>query len=230
MRAGPLSSSEVIKTLNEEFINTWVLLRELPGLIGGAKGESVSRIAKKLKAHYTDSVDILALTAEGEVLMHQPEKALPYKESLHAYLTLLRRSVEAFEGNVLSKFEVSPIRLGRKVKSVLQTFRTSGSKDLDYTVVDIDATPFESGGILSIEIEVGEGKATGLFKLFDGEAEIRTEVFDTHVLPCETGYIFHRFNRGVPFKLAVAGWDSERGSTNAFHAHIYVLPASEELD
>ena len=62
--------------LNAQFVNTWVLLRELPELINGAKGEGAGRVAERLQAHYTDSVDILALTPEAEVLMHQPEMAL----------------------------------------------------------------------------------------------------------------------------------------------------------
>ena len=98
MRAGPLSDSEVIETLNEKFVNTWVLLRELPALISGAKGETPSLVAKKMQQHYTDSVDILALTPDAEVIMHQPESALPYRKQSQAYLTVLKHSVAAFEG------------------------------------------------------------------------------------------------------------------------------------
>ena len=77
--------------LNAQFVNTWVLLRELPELIDGEKGEGAGRVAEKLQAHYTDSVDILAMTPEAEVLMHQPEMALIGRNKAPAYLTLLRR-------------------------------------------------------------------------------------------------------------------------------------------
>ena len=108
MRAGPLSNSEVINTLNEKFVNTWVLLRELPELIGGEKGEGARLVALQLQQDYTDSVDILVLTPEAEVIMHQPEMALPYRNRAEAYLTLLRRSLEAFEGKCLLNLEQNP--------------------------------------------------------------------------------------------------------------------------
>ena len=178
MRAGPLSSPEVIKTLNEKFVNTWVLLRELPELIGGAKGEVVSLVAQKMKHHYTDSVDILALTPDAEVIMHQPEMALPYRNQAQAYLTVLRHSVDAFEGKRArvgnaSKLDRNPISLGTALMEILHVFNTSDTDTPDYTVIEIDTTPFERGA-LHIEIQVGAGEATGTFELFDADTEILT--------------------------------------------------------
>ena len=93
-RAGPLCKPEVIKTLNEKFVNTWVFERELPELIGGAKGEAVSRIAEKLKQHHQDSVNILALTSDAEVILYQRESDLPDDDDdAHAYLLLLRKAL-----------------------------------------------------------------------------------------------------------------------------------------
>ena len=165
MRAGPLSDSAVIKTLNEKFVNTWVLLRELPELIGGAKGEVVSRVAQNMKTHYTDSVDILALTPDAEVIMHQPEMALPYRNQAQAYLSVLQHTVDVFEGKRTrvgkgSRLDRNPISLGTELMEILHTFSTSDTDTPDYTVVDIDTTPFERG-ILHIEIQVGAGEAAG---------------------------------------------------------------------
>ena len=115
MRAGPLSNSEVIKMLNEKFVNTWVLLRELPELIDGARGEGASRVATKLQQHYSDSVDILTLTSEAEVLAHQPEMAIPYRNRAQAYLRLLNRSLEAFEGRYFSKFRSKTHQFGEEI-------------------------------------------------------------------------------------------------------------------
>jgi hypothetical protein len=91
LRAGPLSKSEVIKTLNEKFVNTWVFERELPELIDGAKGEAASRIAEKLKQHHRDSANILALTSDADVILYQGESELP-GDGTQAYLSLLRRA------------------------------------------------------------------------------------------------------------------------------------------
>ena len=79
--------------LNEKFVNTWVLLRELPELIEGAKGEDVSHVARKLQQYYTNSVDILVLTPNAEVILHEPERQLPINR-IQAYLTLLQQSLE----------------------------------------------------------------------------------------------------------------------------------------
>ena len=79
MRAGPLSSPKIINLLNTHFVNVWVLLRELPELQTGAKGAAAGVLATKLRQHYSDSVDILTLTPELEVIEHLPSKSLLHK-------------------------------------------------------------------------------------------------------------------------------------------------------
>ena len=239
MRAGSLSDSEVIKTLNEKFVNTWVLLRELPELIGGAKGELVGLVAKEMKRHYTDSVDILALTPDAEVLMHQPEMALPYRNQAQAYLSVLQHTVDAFEGRRArigegSKLDGNPISLGTALMEISQVFHASDPDTPDYTVVEIDVPPFEHGGILHIEIRVGADEATGTFELFDADTEIPTtddeEALDGawNVPPGGVGHIFHTFGRGQHFKLVATGTDSQEGRTNAFLARVSVVPPFEK--
>ena len=240
MRAGPLSDSEVIRTLNEKFVNTWVLLRELPELISGAKGETVSLVAKKMKRHYTDSVDILVLTPDAEVIMHQPEMALPYKNQAQAYLSVLQHTVDTFEGKRTrigkrSKLDGNPISLGTELMEVLQVFRASGTDTPDYTVIEIDTTSFERGGILHIEIQVGTGEAAGTFELFDADAEIPTEDDADEALegawdvsPGGIGHIFHDFSRGRRFKLVATGSDNQTNCTNAFLARVSIVPPFEK--
>lgn len=238
MRAGPLSDPEVIRTLNEKFVNTWVLLRELPELIGGAKGEAVSLIAKEMKRHYTDSVDILALTPDAEVIMHQPEMALPYKNQAQAYLSVLQHTVDAFEGRRIrvgqgSKLDGNPISLGTELMEVLQVFRTSDTDTPDYTVVEIDTTPFERGGILHIEIQVGAGEAVGTFELFDADIPTEDDADEAlegawDVPPGGVGHIFHNFSRGRRFKLVATGSDNQANCTNAFLARVSVVPPFEK--
>ena len=204
-----------------------MLLRELPELIDGAKGERAGRVAEKLQEHYTDSVDILALTPEAEVLMHQPEMALIGRNKAPSYLTLLRRSVEAFEGKPLQL----PISLGERLE-VSGTFRSPGFGYQDYTAVEIDATPFENGGVLHIELQVGDGEAEGKCALFDADTELPTEGTPDSALascwaipPGEKGHIFHRFRQGQCFQLGVTGsWENEKGSTNTFRARIAIVP------
>ena len=239
MRAGPLSNPEVIKMLNERFVSTWVLLRELPELIGGAKGEVASLVAKKMKRHYTDSVDILGLTPDAEVIMHQPEMALPYKNQAQAYLSVLQHTADVFEGKRTrvgkgSRLDRNPISLGTELMEILHTFSTSDTNTPDYTVLDIDTAPFERG-ILHIEIQVGAGNAAGTFELFDADAEIpKSKTTDKaltgawNVSPGDTGHIFHHFRQGKQhFKLVATVSGNQKSASNAFLARVSVIPPYE---
>ena len=98
MRAGPLSSPKIIKLLNTHFVNVWVLLSEVPELQAGAKGANAAALATKLRQHYTDSVDILTLTPDLEVIGHLHNMSLfhpyylPRKERIPRYLEMLTSS------------------------------------------------------------------------------------------------------------------------------------------
>ena len=76
--------------LNENFVNTCVLLRDLPELIEDSEGQRVSLFAKTLKDHFVYPVDIQVLSPKAEMIMHQPDKDLPErKHRTEYYLTLL---------------------------------------------------------------------------------------------------------------------------------------------
>jgi len=231
LRAGPLSNAEVINTLNAKFVNTWVLLRELPELMDGVKGSGTSLVATKLQQNYSDSVDTLVLSPDAEVITHQPEMALPYRNRKESYLSLLQRSVEAFEAKRQLNPKHQPINLGRKLKEISHTIRASETHPPDYTNVEINTSSFNHDGILYIKIHVGMGKAVGKFELFDSATDLTTDGSTDEALtgtwnvpPGGTGHIFHRFQRGQRFKLAATSPDSEKGSTNTFHASIYFVP------
>ncbi|MCG9133311.1 hypothetical protein J5I95_16680 [Candidatus Poribacteria bacterium] len=224
----------MIETLNEKFVNTWVLLRELPELISGAKGEMPSLVAQRMQQHYTDSVDILVLTPDAEVIMHQPESALPYKNPSQAYLTVLKHSVAAFEGRRTrvgkrSKLDENPISLGTALMEVLHVYGASSPDTPNDTVVKIDTTPFERGGMLHIEIQVGVGESAGTFELFHDDTELPSkEGADAaldgawNVSPGSIGHIFHNFSRGRHFKLVATSADDQKA--NAFLVRVSVVP------
>ena len=125
--------------------------------------------------------------------------------------------------------------MGRKFKEVLHIFRASCTPD--YTFVDIDTSSFPHDGILYIEIQVGEGKATGTFELFDANTDLATNGSSDEALatawdvpPGGMGQIIHRFKRGKRFKLRAAGSRiSEKRSINAFSACISVVQEPEEM-
>ena len=87
-----------------------------------------------------------------------------------------------------------------------------------------------------IEIQVGEGEATGSFDLFDADVELPKEGYPDDALasawdipPGDTGQIRHPFAHGQKFRLGATGnWFCKKGSTNAFLARIYVVSTETE--
>ena len=210
--------------------------------------DSVSVFAKTLREHYVGAVDIQVLNPEGEIIMHQPENQLPSRNPAQKYLTQLADVAKGEIGSLFSGTGGDPIGtseneeklmpksdLGspQEMMEVLNVFRGPGDGYQDYTTVEIDTISFEQDGTLIIDIQVGEGEATGSFDLFAGDAELPTEGFPDDALasawdipPSDTGQIRHQFTRGQRFKLGATGnWFCEKGSTNAFLARISVIPA-----
>ena len=120
-------------------------------------------------------------------------------------------------------------------QEILSTFRTPEHGYQDYTVIEIDATAFENGGWLTINISVGDADPAGSFDLYDGDTELPTKGMPSGALtsawdvpPNESGIIEYYFNRGQVFKLGATGsWFSEKGSINAFLAKISVEPGQK---
>ena len=120
-------------------------------------------------------------------------------------------------------------------QEILSIFRTPESGYQDYTVIEIDATAFENGGWLTINISVGAADPAGSFDLYDGDTELPTKGMPSGALtsawdvpPNENGIIEYYFERGQVFKLGATGsWFSEKGSINAFLAKISVEPGQK---
>lgn len=116
-------------------------------------------------------------------------------------------------------------------REILDVFRAPGEGYQDYTVVNIDATAFEGGGTLIIDVHVGSANISGSFDLFDGDTELPTEGYPDAALtsmwgvrPNQAGQIRHLFARGKVFKFGATGdWYGEKGRINAFKAHISVV-------
>ena len=80
MRTGVLSDSKVITLLNEQFVNVFVLLGDLPELQNGSKGESVSKLAKTIATKLEEvvaqgagrSVNTFIFSPQLELIGHLP--------------------------------------------------------------------------------------------------------------------------------------------------------------
>ena len=242
MRAVALSDDGNIKFLNENFVNTWVLNTDMKRL-RDAKGidamppltQTIVRAWKRLSP-----VDSLVISPALELMGRQSVNELSRYEwhtrAAHYQLFL----VESLEGKRPGLGEKDPVALSSSLNvvldpvqpliEVLDTFRIPETGSQDYTVVKIDATAFENGGVLTIDIQIGRTAPIGSFDLFDDNNDSSTEGMPEGALahawgiqPGETGTIIHRFDKGQVFQLrATGGWVDEKESINAFRARISI--------
>ena len=120
----------------------------------------------------------------------------------------------------------------RTSQEILNIFRTPEPGYQDYTVIEIDATAFENGGVLTIDISVGHAEAAGSFDLFAGDSKLPTQGAPKNALtsawgipPGGTERITYPFDRGESFQFGATGdWFSKKGQVNAFMAKISVEP------
>ena len=247
MRTGVLSNSKIIGLLNEQFVNVFVLLGDLPEFQNGTKGEPVSRLATTISTTLEEtvaqhkigrSVNTFILSPELELISH-----LPYRKPGESHID--EKKYETFLKNALValKKEKNPglgssrhvaLNAQRSSMEILNIFRAPGNGNQDYTTVEIDTTPFENGGKLTIDIWVGNGKVPRSFDLFAADTELPTTGIPDalasawEIEPGMSGQIVQTFDRGQLFKLGATGnWASEKGQVNAFWAKISVEPNRE---
>lgn len=257
MRAGVLSKKQTIKFLNENFINTWVPNAEL-GRTPSLRDPIARKRERESKTFDTthplaqviiqgwrtgsqkgSPVDCFVISPELELMGKQPINELidnrksKGSQLYEAYLVFLKGALEdKFPGlgNVILSSE-------QPSQEVLDIFQIPTVGYQNYTVVVIDTRAFESGGTLTIDIEVGRAKAVGFFYLFNGDSELPTaekvpkgKLASVAISPGDTRQITHRFDQGKFFKLGATGsWRKEKGNMNAFQARISV-EASENED
>ena len=261
MRAVVLSYDRIIEFLNENFINTWVsnvelertplqqtyiALRRQQGFKPFDKMHPLAQaIMKGWKKHSPS--DSLVISQELELMGKIPTNELISGNSIQRYLTFLQESLTGKLPGLVedtSESESPPISSDlyvvlnhtRSSQEVLGVFRTPESGYQDYTVVNIDATAFENGGTLTIEVSVGHAEVAGSFDLFDGDSELPTEGVPHEALtsawgvpPSGTQEITYIFERGQHFKLGATGdWFSKKGDINAFRVNISVEPVLKE--
>ena len=251
MRAGVLSNEQIIEFLNDNFINTWVPNCELGRIHSlrepiakrrereGKTFDTTHRLAQTIiKGWKTGSkkgspVDCLVISPTFELMGRQPANELSedikYSRLRRAeyYLTFFKAALAGKQpglGNIVLSSE-NPSQV------VLDLFRTPTAGNYqDYTVIVIDATAFENGGTLTVDIEIGREEGEAAFYLFDGDIELSTaEESPKDMLtwewgePGDTRQIRHAFDRGQFFKLGVTGhWARDEPCINAFRTKISV--------
>ena len=268
MRTGVLANSEIIRLLNEQFVNVFVLLGDLPELQQGAKGELVSKLATTVSTtleaavaqqRIGRSVNSFVLSPQLELIGHLPYRK-PGEPNINAerYGTFLNVSLggklpgsteDALESESVdwdTRFETaveSGAIADKGLRAVLTTdaqqiisvFRTPETDTQNYTIVEIDAMAFKDGGVLNIEVWVGETEVSGAFYLFAGDTQPPAKLVPNNALASvreiptdERETITFPFERGRVFTLVATGNHSKKGKINGFLATISVQPASEK--
>ena len=99
-----------------------------------------------------------------------------------------------------------------------------------YTVVEIDTTVFKDGGVLTIDIWVGDAEVAGSFDLFTGNI---TELVSDNALASvkeiptnQREVLKYSFDQGQVFKLGAIASAKGNGKINGFLAKISVEPVS----
>ena len=202
-------------------------------------------------------IDALVISPAFELMGKQPINDLVFgRDTVERYLMFLQESLarklpglneDASESQSMdweALLEADAVAVGglnvvlsseKPKHEILSVFRTPEIGSQDYTVVEIDATAFKDGGILVIDIWVGDAKVTGSFNLFAGDSELLTGETPKKALasardipPNESGIIKYPFDRGQVFKLRAVGNSGENGTINGFLATISVEPLSEK--
>ena len=121
---------------------------------------------------------------------------------------------------------------------VVDVIRTPEVGYQESTLVKIDATAFEKGGVLTIDIRVGGAELAGSFYLYDSDIKFPAERWRrydksianaTDIPPGETAQITYPFYRGQVFRLVIASSEfaDKKEHVNAFQARISVEPAEK---
>lgn len=188
-------------------------------------------------------VDCLVISPELDVMGKLPLNDFfddSYQQNISEeenYLAFLKASIDGkFPGFSLSATE--PLLTGANVvlnhekptDEVLHILRAPKYGEQDYNRITIDTTSFENGGILTIDIRMGNSKAGGSFDLFDEDTDLPNRGIPTEALTSvwdiptgQKGVIEYSFDKGKIFQLGATGtWFSGKGNINAFRAIISV--------
>ena len=212
-------------------------------------------IMKGWKKH--SPADSLVLSTDLELMGRLPvnERSSPYNDA-KGYLLFLQESLDgklpglrekssepqpkdwdtvletAVESGVIKDNSLSVVLTGEhSEKEILSVFRTSEVESQGYTLIEIDATAFKEGGVLMIDVWVGESEVSGSFDLFAADT---TELAPDNALASvrdiptnQREVIKYPFDRGGVFKLGAIGNASEKGKINGFLAKISVEPTAD---
>ena len=243
--------------MNENFINIWIPNSEL-GRVPSLQDPIAKRRERESKTFDTthalaqaimkgwkkhSPADSLVISPEFELMGRLPvnERISPYNGA-EGYLLFLQESLDKklpglgegssepkptdWDALAIVTDGLKTVLTGEHPKQeVLSVFRKS-----DYTVVEIDTTAFKEGGVLTIDVWIGDAEVAGSFDMF---AVNTTELVSDNALASvkdiptnQREVIKYPFDQGQVFKLGAIASAKGNGKINGFLAEISVEPVS----
>ncbi len=89
----------MVEALNKDFVNAWVLAKDLPRLADASPDENFGKLCATLKQHYTYPVDSIVVSPGGEVLEQR---------SVEEAMTMQPKDYVAFLEKALAAFRATP--------------------------------------------------------------------------------------------------------------------------
>ncbi len=261
MRAVALSDEHVIKFLNENYINTWVsnielertpskkVLNTLRQQQGFKPFDKMHPLAQTIMKGWKKGspADSIVISPKLELMGRLPvNETAPYSGA-KGYLLFLKNALDGKmpglnedilqptktdwnmlleSGAIVDSGLKVVLTKGKPEQEVLSVFRTQ-----DYTIVEIDVKGYKDGGMLNIEVWIGDAELAGSFHLFPSDKQPPMELSPENaltsvknILPDERKTISHRFRHGQVFKLGAIGAYNEKSKINGFLANISVKP------
>ena len=176
-----------------------------------------------------DTPIVLNLASKPDVRTQIGKSTIPNRGSGFTTNTNQSEYVPRF---LTAQTQIVTLNNAEPSRDVLSIFRTPDAEYQDYTVVEIDATAFKDGGVLSVDLWIGSAEAAGAFILFASDSELATDGMPKVILtaasgivPGKSGRLTYRFEEGGCFKLGATGNSfSGKGKVNSFLAKISIDP------
>ena len=176
-----------------------------------------------------DTPIVLNLTSKPDVRTQIGKSTIPNRGSGFTASTNQSEYTPRF---LTAQTQIVTLNDAEPTRDVLSIFQTPDAKHQDYTVVEIDATAFKDGGILTVELWMGSAEAAGAFILFESDSELAADGMPKVILtaasgivPGKSGRLTYRFDKGTRFKLGATGNAfSGKGKVNSFLAKISINP------
>ena len=180
-----------------------------------------------------DTPIVLNLTSKPDVRTQIGKSTIPNRSSGFSTNTNQSEYVPRF---LTAQTQLITLNDAEPSRDVLSIYRTPDAEYQDYTVVEIDATAFKDGGVLTVDLWMGSAGAAGAFILFDRDTELTTDGMPEVILtaasgiaPGKSGKLTHRFEKGGRFKLGATGNAfSGTGKANSFLAKISIDTGTDD--